>query len=59
MLTEEWKSARCGNGACVEVSKAGDQILVRNSKTPGVVGVFSKDEWLAFINGAKDGEFDL
>jgi hypothetical protein len=35
-------------------------IAVRDSKDPsGAVLVFTPGEWDAFVDGAKDGEFDL
>lgn len=53
-------SASTGNGACVEtVSVRQDEILVRNSRDPeGPILAFTKAEWVAFIAGAKAGEFD-
>jgi len=37
-----------------------EAIAVRDSKdTSGPVLVFTRDEWDAFVAGAKDGEFDL
>ena len=55
------KSARSNtNGACVEVADLDDGVAVRDSKdTTGAVLRFTKEEWQAFIGGAKDGEFDL
>jgi hypothetical protein len=55
----EWrKSSRCGNAACVEVAKAGDDFLVRDSKdADGAVLRFTKDEWVAFVAGVNAGEF--
>ncbi|MCK2222019.1 DUF397 domain-containing protein (plasmid) [Actinomadura sp. ATCC 31491] len=67
------KSSRSGNGAnCVEVaavegrraslatSKTSDRLyLVRDSKDPdGPVLAFTPEEWDAFRQGLKDGEFD-
>ena len=52
------RSSRCGDSACVEVS-IGDRVLVRNSTTPGKVVVFTKDEWRAFIDGVRVGEFEV
>lgn len=45
---------------CVEVAFAGDLIGVRDSKDKdGPHLVFTKAEWKAFIQGAKQQEFDL
>lgn len=49
-------------GHCVEVTECncGDDVLVRDSKDPeGHVLRFTRPEWVAFIAGAKRGEFDL
>jgi Domain of unknown function (DUF397) len=63
MAAAGWrKSSRSGpwSDNCVEVAFVGDAILVRDSKDPdGAVLVFTPNEWDAFVNGAKDGEFDL
>jgi hypothetical protein len=48
----------CDN--CVEVAFVGDAIAVRDSKnTDGPTLIFTQAEWDAFVEGAKDGEFDL
>jgi len=58
----EWKkSSFCEDAACVEVSvgDAGMDVLVRDSKDlDGPVLRFTRDEWRAFMEGAKAGEFD-
>jgi hypothetical protein len=48
------------NGNCVEVaSLPGGQVGVRNSRDPeGPVLRFSREEWDAFLGGARLGEFD-
>jgi hypothetical protein len=74
LTSVEWrKSSRSGNGAnCVEIATvdarlfpidkaqtAGRLFLVRDSKDPdGPVLSFTPDEWRAFTEGVKDGEFD-
>jgi hypothetical protein len=59
----QWrKSSRSGpwTDNCVEVAFVAGAILVRDSKNPdAAVLVFTPSEWDAFVNGAKDGEFDL
>lgn len=57
-------STRTGpNGNCVEVARKGIPggfVGVRDTKNrTGPVLLFTPAEWLAFIEGAKDGEFDL
>lgn len=63
-LTEAvWqKSSRSGpfTDNCVEVAFIGDTIAVRDSKNPaGAALLFTPAEWDAFVEGAKDGEFDV
>ncbi|WP_329426580.1 DUF397 domain-containing protein [Streptosporangium sp. NBC_01495] len=56
------KSARSGtNGNCVEVaSLGGGHVGVRDSKDrSGPVLSFTPGEWKAFVEGVRDGEFDL
>jgi hypothetical protein len=44
---------------CVEVAFAGDEVAVRDSKNRDAATLlFTVDEWKAFIEGAKAGEFD-
>ena len=55
------RSRRSGptGGNCVEVAfLAGGQIAMRNSRHPqGPALIFTRYEWVAFLGGAKDGEF--
>lgn len=57
-----WKKSTRSNGSgdCVEVAELQDgRRLVRDSKNPdGGNLTFTPSEWRAFIEGAKDGEFD-
>lgn len=56
------KSTRSGpwTDNCVEVAFLDGAIAVRNSRDPaGPVLMFTPGEWDAFVDGAKDGEFDL
>jgi len=56
-----FKSARSNSqGACVEVNLDDpNNIYVRNSRTPeGPALCFTPDEWDAFLDGARNGEFD-
>jgi len=54
------KSSHSGQTNCLEVRAAAGGVEVRDSKDPaGATLSFSRDEWLAFLAGAKDGEFDL
>jgi hypothetical protein len=53
-------SLSLANGNCVEVAGLpGDEVGVRNSRdTGGPVLRFTSDEWLAFLGGVRNGEFD-
>jgi hypothetical protein len=54
------KSSHCSNGTCVEVARLGSQFLVRDSKTEdGVILAFQQAEWVAFLKGARRGDYDL
>jgi hypothetical protein len=45
---------------CVEVAFVEGAIVVRDSRHPdGPQLIFTPNEWDAFVEGAKDGEFDL
>lgn len=61
-LTGWFKSSFSGTGgsACVEVALLGDGVAVRDSKDPaGPMLRFTPAQWLAFLAGARTGEFDL
>lgn len=61
-INPQWKkSSRCDNSGpnCVEVMKVGDVIQVRNSQRPGIITSYDRSEWRAFVEGVKDGEFDI
>lgn len=55
------KSGRSNpNGECVELAElAGEQVAMRNSRFPaGPALIYTRAEIAAFIQGAKDGDFD-
>lgn len=53
------KSTASGVSNCVEVSFAGESVLMRHSQSPqGPILSFSHSEWEAFLTGVRDGEFD-
>ena len=58
-VTPEWqKSSYCGSAACVEVAVTSQAVLVRDSKNPENAPLsFTKDEWSAFVQGVRAGEF--
>jgi hypothetical protein len=57
----DWRKAQrsVNNGECVELARADGMIAVRDSKNPtGPVLMYTPAEWSAFLDGAKNGEFD-
>ncbi|MDI6101923.1 DUF397 domain-containing protein [Actinoplanes sp. NEAU-A12] len=59
-----WKKGSRSNGSggnnCVEVAMLGEGIAVRDSKDrTGPALMFTSAEWTAFVDSAKDGEFDI
>lgn len=45
---------------CVKVAKKERGVAVRDSKDPSKATLFfTKDEWAAFTQGVKNGEFDV
>lgn len=56
-----WRKAQVSvnNGQCLELARAEDMIAIRDSKNPGgPVLKYTRAEWHAFLDGAKNGEFD-
>lgn len=57
-----WRKSRSSGkfGNCVEVAALdGGDVAIRHSKAPsGTALVYSRAELAAFLQGAKDGEFD-
>ncbi|MEV0643742.1 DUF397 domain-containing protein [Phytomonospora sp. NPDC050363] len=60
--TVVWQKSRRSNsqGNCVELAALPDgAVAVRNSRDPeGPALVYTRDEIVAFIGGARDGDFD-
>ncbi|MFC4589171.1 DUF397 domain-containing protein [Sphaerisporangium corydalis] len=56
-----WRVARdCNTSNCVTVAVTDGMVAVRDSKNPdSPVLLYTESEWQAFINGAKNGEFDI
>lgn len=54
------RSSFCANNGCIEVEFAElNTVLVRSSKHQENTLIFTEEEWRAFIEGAKRGEFDV
>ncbi|MEK7152780.1 MAG: DUF397 domain-containing protein [Patescibacteria group bacterium] len=54
-------SSYCGSGGCIGVAKLPDgQILVNDTKNiSGKPLLFTREEWIAFLKGVKNNEFDI
>jgi hypothetical protein len=54
-------SSYCSDRGCVGVFEKSDGgVVVGNTQDPqGASLIFSRDEWMAFIAGVKNGEFDV
>ena len=62
----QWRTSsrtQSNGGQCVEAGPLADgsgRVAVRHSHHPeGSIIVYTKEEWAAFLAGAKDGEFDF
>jgi hypothetical protein len=56
--TLKWRKARkCDGGACVEIAKLGETIMVRNSTTPDEIISTSRDQWLHFLVWVREDSF--
>jgi hypothetical protein len=58
---DRWSKARRSvpTGACVELTRDGDDVLLRNSRKQDVVLRFTRAEIEAFVDGVRNGEFDF
>ena len=61
LLRSAWhKSSYCANNSCVEVAFLDGRVAVRDSKDPdGPLLFFTQEEWASFLQGARNGEFEL
>jgi hypothetical protein len=57
---DSWRTATMSGGAnCVQVKSEDGMIIVGNSRlSEGPFLSYTRDEWVAFLDGAKKGEFD-
>jgi hypothetical protein len=54
------RSRRCATGACVEVARVEDRLLVRDSKDLAIAPLrFTEKQWVAFVAGVKAGTFSF
>ncbi len=58
---EVWrKSSKCTCGECVEIASDDREASGRDTKTPDPSALmFTPAAWRAFIDGMRDGQFDL
>jgi hypothetical protein len=56
----DWYVSRtCEGGACIQVARRGESVLIGNTNQPeGPVSEFTTDEWRRFLLGVKSGDFD-
>lgn len=52
------KGRQCDAGTCVEIATAGEEVLLRSTVSPRVRITLTRQEWLEFLAGAKEGRFD-
>ena len=57
---DSWRTATMSGGQnCVQVKSKDDMIILGNSRlADGPFLSYTRDEWVAFLDGAKKGEFD-
>jgi hypothetical protein len=54
-----YRSSTCSDIACAEIASDGNEIYLRDSKSPdGAVLRFTRAEWEAFRDGVRIGDFD-
>jgi hypothetical protein len=55
-----WRVARdCDGGSCIRVAPHAGMILIGDTKNPdGPVLSYSHAEWVAFVNGIRQGDFE-
>lgn len=54
------RSSQCDTGTCVEAAEIAGIVAIRDSKNPqGPILRFTKQEWIAFVAGVRDGEFEF
>lgn len=63
MLTMAWQKSSFSSGNtdnCVEVRLVAGGVEVRHSQDPdGPTLTYTTGEWDAFVNGVRDGQFDI
>lgn len=52
-------SSFCSTGNCVEATRRGESVLVRDSKNPDVVQTYSTGDWHAFLDRITNGDVNF
>ena len=57
---DRWiRSSLCNSSTCVEITLSDSHVAMRDAKNRHQPAIhFSKAEWQAFLDGARNGEFD-
>ncbi len=60
LSSSKWqRSSLCASASCVEASIQSDQVALRDSKDRnGPVLRFDRSEWMEFLAGVRNGDFD-
>lgn len=61
MKLNTWHNSSNNGGSCVEVMETTEgEFLVRDTKDggKGAVHRYNRTEWLAFVSGVRNGEYD-
>jgi invasion protein IalB len=53
------RSSLCSNVTCAEVAVTAEAVHLRDAKNPAAVQTYTHQEWQAFVDGVRAGEFDL
>jgi Domain of unknown function (DUF397) len=54
-----WLIARnCNGGSCVRVATNGDTVFIGGSNLDGPVLSYTREEWITFAEGIRQGDFD-
>jgi hypothetical protein len=54
------RSSRCADKTCAEIAADADHVYIRDGKSPdGAMLRFTREEWEAFRDGLKLGDFDV
>ena len=54
------RSSFCGDSSCVEIALIDGGVAVRDNKlADSPVLEFTRTEWVSFVSGIKNGEFDF